>query len=96
MKKILIAIIISATSITAYAKHSNNHQYDNSYNQVDESQLDNADSYVNKFGKQVHSPAHSKHGTPHAASAKCRDGTYSFSKHHSGTCSRHKGVDEWL
>ena len=33
---------------------------------------------------------------PKAATALCRDGTYSFSKHHSGTCSRHGGVKKWL
>ena len=33
---------------------------------------------------------------PEGASARCRDGTYSFSRHHSGTCSRHGGVAQWL
>jgi hypothetical protein len=33
---------------------------------------------------------------PAGASAKCKDGTYSHSKHHSGTCSKHGGVAEWL
>lgn len=28
--------------------------------------------------------------------AKCKDGTMSYSKTHSGTCSHHKGVAEWL
>jgi hypothetical protein len=27
--------------------------------------------------------------------AQCRDGTYSFSEHHSGTCSGHHGVQQW-
>jgi F0F1-type ATP synthase membrane subunit c/vacuolar-type H+-ATPase subunit K len=26
----------------------------------------------------------------------CKDGTYSKSKHHSGACSRHGGVQQWL
>lgn len=30
------------------------------------------------------------------ASALCKDGTYSYSKTHKGTCSRHGGVDKWL
>ena len=30
------------------------------------------------------------------ATARCRDGTYSFSKHRSGTCSHHGGVAAWL
>jgi hypothetical protein len=33
---------------------------------------------------------------PAGATAKCKDGTYSKSKHHSGTCSKHGGVDQWL
>jgi hypothetical protein len=33
---------------------------------------------------------------PPGATALCRDGTYSFSKHHSGTCSYHGGVAKWL
>lgn len=34
-----------------------------------------------------------KSGKP---TAKCKDGTTSYSAHHSGTCSGHGGVDEWL
>lgn len=30
------------------------------------------------------------------ATARCQDGTYSRSSHHSGTCSGHGGVAEWL
>jgi Protein of unknown function (DUF3761) len=33
---------------------------------------------------------------PQGASALCRDGTYSFSRHHQGTCSHHHGVAMWL
>jgi len=33
---------------------------------------------------------------PVGATALCRDGTYSFSQHHSGTCSHHGGVAQWL
>jgi hypothetical protein len=33
---------------------------------------------------------------PVGASAKCRDGSYSFSKTRSGTCSGHGGVSIWL
>jgi len=34
-------------------------------------------------------------GGPNGATAKCRDNTYSFSAHRSGTCSRHGGVAQW-
>ncbi len=54
-------------------------------------------SYTNVDGQQVHRPAHTKSGkAPAGASAKCRDGSFSFSKHHRGTCSGHHGVAQWL
>jgi hypothetical protein len=33
---------------------------------------------------------------PAGATAKCKDGTYSKSKSHSGACSKHGGVDSFL
>ena len=53
------------------------------------------DYYTNRAGHQVHRPMHSN-SVPSGASAKCRDGTYSFSESHRGTCSHHGGVAEWL
>ncbi|MFZ1176446.1 MAG: DUF3761 domain-containing protein [Mycobacterium sp.] len=35
-------------------------------------------------------------GAPAGATAVCRDGAYSFSTHHTGTCSGHGGVARWL
>lgn len=32
---------------------------------------------------------------PRGAMAKCKDGTYSYSAHFSGTCSHHHGVRYW-
>jgi hypothetical protein len=53
--------------------------------------------YKAKDGHEVHSPAKSTHDqVPAGASAKCRDGTYSFSQHRRGTCSHHGGVGNWL
>lgn len=57
--------------------------------------LSNDNYYTNVDGNEVHSPAYSD-GIPARASAQCRDGTYSFSQHKSGTCSRHGGVATWL
>jgi len=51
--------------------------------------------YTNVSGHRVRRPVHSNH-IPAGASARCRDGTYSFSEHHSGTCSHHGGVATWL
>jgi hypothetical protein len=35
-------------------------------------------------------------GTTSGATAQCVDGTYSYSQHRSGTCSRHGGVARWI
>ena len=51
--------------------------------------------YNNVDGLKVHSPMHSR-SKPSGASAVCRDGTYSFSRHARGTCSHHGGVARWL
>ena len=35
-------------------------------------------------------------GAPPSATAKCKDGSYSTSAHHSGSCSHHGGVAQFL
>jgi hypothetical protein len=59
--------------------------------------LSNDNSYTNTAGNEVHSPAYTEDNSiPAGASARCRDGTYSFSQSRRGTCSHHGGVGEWL
>jgi hypothetical protein len=54
-------------------------------------------SYVNSDGARVHVPAHTVDGSiPAGASARCNDGSWSFSAHRRGTCSHHGGVAHWL
>ncbi len=53
------------------------------------------DYYVNSDGNCVHRPEQAP-AAPAGATAKCQDGTYSFSQHRSGTCSHHGGVAAWL
>jgi hypothetical protein len=53
------------------------------------------DSYVNSRGNCVHRPTKADRA-PAGATAKCRDGTYSFSQSRRGTCSWHGGVAQWL
>lgn len=52
-------------------------------------------TYANSVGNTVCSP-YSAPSAPAGATAQCVDGTYSFSQHHSGTCSYHGGVATWL
>jgi len=93
MKKLsaVLGCVWLAVSIAVYADNPP------AAKSLDESQLVEHGRYVNKSGQEVHSPAHSKNGAiPAGATAKCRGGTYSFSQHHSGTCSHHGGVSGWL
>jgi len=53
------------------------------------------ETYVNVSGHCVHRPMRAASAPP-GASAQCRDGSYSFSEHHRGTCSHHGGVAAWL
>ncbi|TDN45175.1 surface rod structure-forming protein G [Curtobacterium flaccumfaciens] len=52
-------------------------------------------SYVNSAGNTICRPQAAE-SAPSGATAKCGDGTYSFSQSRSGTCSRHGGVAAWL
>jgi Protein of unknown function (DUF3761) len=54
-----------------------------------------ADQYRNVDGVCVNRPVAAP-GPPPGATAKCKDGTYSFSQHRQGTCSGHGGVAVWL
>lgn len=48
-------------------------------------------------GAVLHSPAPTDTGAaPAGASARCRDGSFSFSAHRRGTCSHRGGVLRWL
>lgn len=55
----------------------------------------NNNYYTNSSGNKIHSPTWAP-AAPLGSTAKCRDGTYSFSQHIRGTCSYHGGVMNWL
>ncbi len=52
-------------------------------------------TYVNSAGNTVCRP-YSASSAPSGATARCADGTYSFSQSRRGTCSSHGGVAGWL
>lgn len=60
-----------------------------------ESQQENNGIYKNTRGERVRRPVKAN-TAPSGATAKCRDGTYSFSRSRRGTCSHHGGVQRWL
>ena len=51
--------------------------------------------YKNSQGRCIQRPV-KKSTAPAGATAKCRDGSYSFSRSRRGTCSHHGGVAQWL
>jgi len=55
----------------------------------------NGKGYINTKGNYVPSPRKSNK-QPNGATAKCRDGSWSFSQSRRGTCSGHGGVSSWL
>jgi len=53
--------------------------------------------YINSRGQWVPSPQPGPADRPPSgATARCRDGTYSYSQSRRGTCSHHGGVAVWL
>jgi hypothetical protein len=60
----------------------------------DEGDLSTHGCYINRDGNAVHRPAQDR-SKPAGDTALCRDGSYSFSRHASGTCSHHGGVHHW-
>ncbi|HEX2248750.1 MAG TPA: DUF3761 domain-containing protein [Gemmatimonadales bacterium] len=59
--------------------------------------VDPGRGYFNSRGQWIPSPTQTINGeAPNGATARCRDGSYSFSQSARGTCSWHGGVAEWL
>ena len=96
LRSMLRAAVLALTAALALAS-AHAFAFQSSDAAPNEGDLDNHRAYVNRDGQIVHAPAHSLSGrVPEGATARCRDGTYSFSRHHTGTCSRHGGVAQWL
>lgn len=56
-------------------------------------------TYTNRDGCEVPRPEQREGPTcskPTDATARCRDGDWSFSQHRQGTCSHHRGVACWV
>ena len=101
---LLVLLFVLLTGCVSNDFSSNNSQLNNNSNLQVQSQsnnvnvnsnLSNDNYYINTAGNKVHSPAYSN-TVPAGASARCIDGSYSFSQSRRGTCSHHGGVAEWL
>lgn len=103
MRRIILAALAALTlTAPAYALDPSPYQGQTPptrphIHQPDESALLEHQHYRNVDGNSIHSPAHtSSNQAPAGATAKCGDGSFSFSQHHRGACSRHGGVVSWL
>lgn len=94
--KTLLSLLLAlafAGAQPAFAR-SVHHHYPSHRVQGTNNLVTEGDSYTNVDGARVHRPVRSA-SKPAGATAQCRDGSYSFSRHHRGTCSHHGGVAAW-
>lgn len=89
---LLLTSVIVVTDAGASGTH---HKHTNS-TKTSHASSDSQAGYINSKGNWVPSPTHTSNGkAPKGATAKCGDGSYSFSQSARGTCSHHGGVAEW-
>ena len=87
----LAAVAATASGPVAARPYSHRHHV-----VAGEANLVSHDHYTNVSGHWVHSPSKTRDGrAPSGWTARCTDGSYSFSEHHRGTCSHHGGVGTW-
>lgn len=78
-----------------YAVSRENYQSDKESKNDPAQALEPIRHYTNSRGNVIQSPTRYDKA-PSGATAKCRDGSFSFSQSRRGTCSHHGGVAEWL
>ncbi|CAI3128361.1 DUF3761 domain-containing protein [Acinetobacter baumannii] len=83
----------SKNSLQSIEEKAQIHTSSNNYSKT--KNMGNGRGYKNVDGNYISSPKKSK-TQPTGATAKCRDGTWSFSQNRRGTCSGHGGVAAWL
>ena len=88
-----IALVAASLSLAPGAVNARyHHAYHHSYHHAYSS---STSYYTARSGHRVHGPIQAAHA-PQGASARCGDGSWSFSESHRGTCSHHGGVSRWL
>jgi len=94
MRRFVVVILGLFLTFPAWSQAPQPHPPPPAANQ-DQAKPHRANGYTNVNGKHIPSPVKTP-SAPTGATAKCRDGSYSFSQHHQGTCSHHGGVATWL
>jgi hypothetical protein len=97
--KFVVFAALAASSLfgsAAEARGSHSHYSHRSYSSYHSHRSYGSDAhYTNSRGHSVHRPMYAS-SQPSGASARCGDGSWSFSQSHRGTCSHHGGVSSWL
>jgi len=95
----VVGMALSGSPATArrssHHHHAVHHRVSRPFARVFDGSVFGGDYYTNRDGYRVHRPVYRDH-RPSGASARCRDGSWSFSMNHRGTCSHHGGVASWL
>jgi len=96
----LLAFVLSCQQIISqtqpsYQPTANASATGNAKHKPEEGNCTDNGTYVNSQGQSVPRPENCS-AAPKGATAKCRDGSYSFSQSRRGTCSHHGGVAKWL
>lgn len=82
---LLLALLLSALPATTFARDYDTGRWTAPYN-TPHQYGGEGEGYVNSNGEHVHVPLQTG-SQPAEATAKCRDGSWSFSRNHRGTCS---------
>lgn len=97
LSQLICCLLLTVSSLAAVQSACAKGPVPATASSANESNLVEHRHYVNKAGRSVHSPAHTKdERIPEGATARCGDGSYSFSQSHRGTCSHHGGVSQWM
>jgi hypothetical protein len=86
---------VSHAQTKSTAQPSSSSQSTTGHNAREDAKCNDNGTYLNSQGQKVKRPENCS-GPPAGATARCRDGVYSFSRNHRGTCSHHGGVATWL
>ena len=97
MRRLIPLIVLAAVLFTSLLAQTPQQSSSQPTTQQQQSQpkCANNGTYVNSKGETVKRPENCS-SAPQGATAQCRDGSYSFSRSHRGTCSHHGGVAKWL
>ena len=92
---VIAVVAVSLASLSAQTSQPSSPSPSAPQQQKSQPKCTDNGTYTNSKGETVKRPENCS-SVPQGATAQCRDGSYSFSQSHRGTCSHHGGVAKWL